>query len=321
MSTGQCFWQREVFILSIVGLGCMILAAFFFGSLGPAERIAFEHGVTPAGVSVVRAVAGAFVVTLYALFRDPGVLVPGFRDAWKYALAGLFGVVFVYYLSNIAFVTIPVGLTVILFYTNPIWTMVGSALMGKERFTLARLAALLAGFSGVWLAVGGAGSGAGGALDPVGVAAAVISGVGYSVYMLNSRYGTGKREPFKTFVQMFLWGAAIMTAIALFRGEMPVFRGMPSTAILSLGHLVVFPTILSYALISYALKYLPGTVASITSMSEILFAGLIAWVLLGEVPSRGQVEGGALIVFAVMLLLAEGNIRAGCGNRTGKDQP
>ncbi|HPD96924.1 MAG TPA: hypothetical protein PLP89_01235, partial [Synergistales bacterium] len=62
-------------------------------------------------------------------------------------------------------------------------------------------------------------------------------------------------------------------------------------------------------------------VASITSMSEILFAGLIAWVLLGEVPSRGQVEGGALIVFAVMLLLAEGNIRAGCGNRTGKDQP
>ena len=62
--TGHCSWQREVFILSIVGLGCMILAAFFFGSLGPAERIAFEHGVTPAGVSVVRAVAGAFVVTL-----------------------------------------------------------------------------------------------------------------------------------------------------------------------------------------------------------------------------------------------------------------
>jgi drug/metabolite transporter (DMT)-like permease len=218
-------------------------------------------------------------------------------------------------------VTIPVGLTVILFYSNPVWTMLGAALMRKEHFTPARFAALLAGFSGVWLAVGGAGDSAGGSLDLGGVAAAVISGVGYSVYMLNSRYGTGRDKPFKTFVQMFIWGAILMTAIALSRGEMPVFRGMPFPAMFSLGYLVVFPTILSYALISYALKYLPGTVASITSMSEILFAGLMAWALLGEVPSRGQVEGGALIVFAVMLLLAEGKIR-GCPERkTGRGQP
>ncbi|HDQ93500.1 MAG TPA: hypothetical protein ENN89_05185, partial [Synergistetes bacterium] len=274
-----------------------------------------------AGVSVVRAVAGAFLVALYALFRDPAVLIPGFRDAWKYALVGLFGVVFVYYLSNIAFVTIPVGLTVILFYSNPIWTMVGAALMGKEHFNLMRLAALVAGFSGVWLAVGGSGGSAEGPLDPGGIAAAVISGVGYSVYMLNSRYGTGKDEPFKTFVQMFLWGAILMTGITLLRGEVPVFRGMPSPAVLSLGHLVIFPTILSYALISYALKHLPGTVASITSMSEILFAGLMAWALLGEIPSRGQIEGGALIVLAVMLLLAEGKIRGHPWHREGKGRP
>lgn len=295
-------------MLVTAGFCCMILAALFFGSLGPVERIAFEYGVTPAGVSVVRAAAGAAVVVIYALVRDPRALIPGFRDAWKYALAGLFGVVFVYYLSNIAFVTIPVGLTVILFYTNSFWTVIGAAALGKEPFTRLRFAALLAGFAGVWLAVGGIGKGLGENLDMAGVAAALVSGLGYSFYMLNSRYGTGRSEPFKTFVQMFIWGALMMLAIAIFRGEMPRLAELPAPALLSLAHLVVFPTLASYALISFALKHIPGSVASITSMSEIIFAGIMAWVFLGEVPSAGQYQGGALIVFAVLLLLFERRI-------------
>lgn len=283
----------------------MVLAALFFGTLGPVERIAFSYGVTPAGVSVVRAVAGAGVVFVYALLRQPRALVTGFRNAWKYALAGLFGVVFVYYLSNIAFVTIPIGLTVILFYTNPFWTVLGAAALGKERFTPIRFASLLAGFSGVWIAVGGIGENTSGDLNMAGVAAAVVSGVGYSLYMLNSRYGTGRTEPFKTFVQMFLWGAIMMLAIAFFRGEIPHFGELPLPALLALGHLVIFPTIASYALISFALKHIPGSVASITSMSEIVFAGIMAWAFLGEVPSAGQYQGGALIVLAILLLLFE----------------
>lgn len=291
--------------MALAGFGCMILAAFFFGSLGPAERVAFTYGVTPAGVSVVRAVAGAAVVAFYALIRQPRALIPGFKDSWKYALAGLFGVVFVYYLSNIAFVTIPIGLTVILFYTNPLWTVIGAAVLKKERFTKLRFAALVAGFSGVWIAVGGIGGSTGGGLNMAGVAASVVSGVGYSFYMLNSRYGTGRTEPFKTFVQMFLWGALMMLAIALIRGEIPCFRELPLPAILALAHLVVFPTLASYALISFALKHIPGTAASITSMSEIIFAGIMAWFFLGEAPSAGQYQGGALIILAVLILLFE----------------
>ena len=283
----------------------MVLAAFFFGTLGPVERAVFAYGVTPAGVSVVRAVVAAAVVAVFALFRQPSALIPGFRDAWKYALTGLSGVVFVYYLSNIAFVTIPIGLAVILFYTNPIWTVLGAAALGKERFTRLRFAALLAGFSGVWIAVGGIGENTGGDLNMTGVAAAVISGVGYSFYMLNSRYGTGRTDPFKTFVQMFLWGALMMLAIASIRGEMPHFGELPVPALLCLVHLVVFPTLGSYALISFALKHIPGTIASITSMSEIIFAGIMAWVFLGEVPSTGQYQGGALIILAVLILLFE----------------
>ncbi|HCR38902.1 MAG TPA: hypothetical protein DIV80_05505 [Synergistaceae bacterium] len=159
--------RKGVVVLVLVGFGCVILSALFFGSLGPAERVAFQYGVTPAGVSLARAVVGALVIGSYAL---------------------------------------------------------------------------------------------------------------------------------------------MMLAIVLYSKEMPDFRNLPLPALLSLVHLALFPTLASYGLISFALKYIPGTVASITSMSEIIFAGVMAWAFLGEVPSPDQVRGGLLIVTAVLLLLMEGRI-------------
>ena len=96
--------------------------------------------------------------------------------------------------------------------------------------------------------------------------------------------------------------------IVLYSKEMPDFRNLPRPALLSLVHLALFPTLASYGLISFALKYIPGTAASITSMSEIIFAGVMAWAFLGEVPSPDQVRGGLLIATAVLLLLMEGRI-------------
>jgi drug/metabolite transporter (DMT)-like permease len=120
---------------------------------------------------------------------------------------------------------------------------------------------------------------------------------------------------------MFLWGALMMLVITLFKGEIPDLGVLPLPALLSLAHLAVFPTLASYALISFALKHIPGTVAAITSMSEIIFAGLMAWAFLGEVPSSGQLRGGLLIVTAVLLLLFEGKITLSGMERAEKGDP
>ena len=113
----------------------------------------------------------------------------------------------------------------------------------------------------------------------------------------------------------------MMLAIVLYSREMPDFRDLPLPALLSLVHLALFPTLVSYGLISFALKYIPGTVASITSMSEIIFAGVMAWVFLDEVPSPDQIRGGLLIVTAVLLLLMEGRISRSGSEGDKKREP
>jgi drug/metabolite transporter (DMT)-like permease len=291
-----------------VGIAMVLCSAAFFGTLGPVERIAMAAGVTPAGVSVVRAVFGAVVVSCYAIRRNPRALTPPFRDLWKYPAVGLFGVVFVYYFSNIAFVTIPVGLAILLFYTSSFWTVLGAVLLGKERLTPVRAAALAAGFAGVWIAVGGS---AGEDLNMAGAFFAVAAGMGFSVYMLNSRYGTGKSKPFETFVQMFLWGALIMLVIAVYKREIPDFRNLSTAGRLALAHLAVFPTVLSYILVTLALRRIPSSVAAITSMSEIFFATLLAFFVLNEQPSLRAIFGGVLIVGAVLILVLERPVHPG----------
>ena len=289
------------------GILMMLAATVFFGTLGPMERVALENGVTPAGVSFVRAAVTAFVAVIYASVKNPQALLIRGREFLKFALVGLFGVVFVLYFSNIAFVTIPVSLTVLLFYTNPFWTIIIAALLGKERITIFRVMVVLVGFLGVWFAVG---SPLSGQFKLSGAVFAVASGVGYSLYMINTRYGTGNKEPLKTFVQMFIWGTLIMGSIMFVRGEIPDLGNLSIKGWAAVLHLALFPTVLSYALISMALRHIPSVVASLTSMTEIVFAGCFAFFLLGEKPSIGVVIGGSLIVIAVIAIILEGNIKS-----------
>jgi drug/metabolite transporter (DMT)-like permease len=51
-----------------------------------------------------------------------------------------------------------------------------------------------------------------------------------------------------------------------------------------------------------AARALGSTVASFISLTEVLFAVLWAWLLLGELPAGIQLTGGALIVAGVLLV-------------------
>jgi drug/metabolite transporter (DMT)-like permease len=69
-----------------------------------------------------------------------------------------------------------------------------------------------------------------------------------------------------------------------------------------LAGLIVFSTVLAYVSGIMAARALGSTVASFISLTEVLFAVLWAWLLLGELPAGIQLTGGALIVAGVLLV-------------------
>ena len=291
--------------LSCLHGGAVVLAACLWGTLGPMGRLAYENGATPATISLVRGLVACGLVGGWAFLRCPSALRFRREEVPELAAYGLFGMALLYVGYNLAVVRIPVGVAVLLFYTSPLWVILGTVLLRKERLTPLRGLALLLGLGGVWFAVGGR-SALSGHLDLLGVLGALASGASYAVYVLGGRYGLGRTEPFRMFLQAFLWGTGALLVYGAAFGGAKVLASVRPAGWGVMVYMGALPTVGGYALLLWALRKVPSTVASLVSMSEIAFALLWAWLILGEVPSRGALQGGALIVASVALLSLEG---------------
>ena len=60
--------------------------------------------------------------------------------------------------------------------------------------------------------------------------------------------------------------------------------------------LAVVPTILGHSILNHAMRYLRGQVVSVLNLSQFLFAGVLAYLLLGETPRPVFYAAGALVV-------------------------
>jgi len=77
----------------------------------------------------------------------------------------------------------------------------------------------------------------------------------------------------------------------------------------AIGELAVVAAAAAYLLGTFATRRLGATVASFVGLSEVLFAILFAWLLLGQLPRPVQLVGGALVVAGVVAVRA-GELRA-----------
>jgi drug/metabolite transporter (DMT)-like permease len=68
----------------------------------------------------------------------------------------------------------------------------------------------------------------------------------------------------------------------------------------AVGELALVAAAFAYLLGTYAVRRLGATVASFVGLSEVLFAIVFAWLLLGELPRLVQLAGGAVVVSGVV---------------------
>ena len=63
--------------------------------------------------------------------------------------------------------------------------------------------------------------------------------------------------------------------------------------------------VLAYVAAIYGTRLLGPRLASFTGLTEVLFAVLVAWLLLGELPTLMQLGGGALIIAGIAAVRAD----------------
>src|SRR5690606_9757032 len=184
-----------------------------------------------------------------------------------------------------SFARIPLGVAVTIEFLGPL-----SVAILASRRALDALWAVLAGTGVVMLARGGAEG-----LDPVGVAFALLAGVGWAAYILLTA-ATGKRFSGATGLAL---ASVVGTAAVLPAGAASAGSALLDPELLLIGVGVgLLSSVIPYSLELEALRRMPARVFGVLMSLEPAAAALVGMLLLGEILTLRQWAAICCVVIA-----------------------
>jgi drug/metabolite transporter (DMT)-like permease len=100
--------------------------------------------------------------------------------------------------------------------------------------------------------------------------------------------------------------AAIALTIAMFAaGQTPL--GYPARSYGWIFLLAVFPQLIGHSTYNWVLRFIPATFVALITLAEPVSSAILAYIILSEVPSRGVLLGGVLILAGIYLASRPGN--------------
>jgi drug/metabolite transporter (DMT)-like permease len=288
------------------GLGLALLSAATFGTSGTFARSLIEAGWSAEAAVAARVGIAALVLaipTAYALRGKGRVLLRNLRAI------GLFGILAVggaqvCFFNAVQYV--PIGVALLLEYLGIIlvvfwmWAVHGQR---PSRLTVLGAVAALAGLALVLNLTGGDG------VDPVGVLWGLAAAVGLAAYFVLS----ARVDEDLPSVALAAGGMGLGSAVLLLLGSVGVlplhasfgdveFAGHVVSWIVPIVGLSVIAAAFAYVTGIGAARVLGARLSSFVGLTEVLFAVLFAWLILGELPTPVQLLGGVLIVAGVALV-------------------
>jgi drug/metabolite transporter (DMT)-like permease len=249
--------------------------------------------LSPGALALARLLVGTLALGLFTLGRRwltptprEWLLLAGYGVLWF----GCYNVAL-----NFAELTLDAGTTSMVVNISPILLALSAALVLKER--LHRWILLGAGISFAGVLLIGSASGARGLDDAVGLLAALLAAVVYTVGVLCQKPLLGRLPA----LQVTFLGAAI-GAVACLPFAPALLREAvtaPPPALLGALYLGLVPTALGFTLWAFALQRMPAGRLGLTTYLVPPIAILLALAAFGEVPAPLAILGGVLCLAGV----------------------
>ena len=292
------------------GFFIALVSAATFATSGPFAKSLLETGWTPGSVVLLR-IAGAALLLLVPTVRSLAGRWHLLRRGWLQVLA--YGVVAVA-VPQLAFFYavqhLSVGVALLLEYLGLVLVVAWQSVVARHlprRLTALGIVLALVGLVLVLDVLGGV------PVDGVGVAWGLLAAVGLASYFLLSGATHEDQLPPMALAGGGMAVAGLGFAVLGAVGILPMT--FHSTAVRLAGstlpwwvpviELAVFAAATPYVTGIVATRLLGAKLASFVGLSEVMFAVLFAWLLLGELPRPVQLLGGVFILAGVVVVRAE----------------
>jgi drug/metabolite transporter (DMT)-like permease len=289
-----------------LGLGLALLSAATFGTSGTFARSLTDAGWTAEAAVVARVGIAATLLAIPAAIAMRGRWHVARRSAGSIAGYGLLAVVTAQVCFFNAVQHIPVGVALLLEYAGIIIVVGWMWAVHGERPRRLTVAGTLVAVAGLALVLDLTGTTS---LDPIGVAWGLGAAAGLAGYFILSAHIDDELPA----VALACGGMAVGAAALLALGATGLlslqatfgdvaFAGRQTSWLVPVIGLSVVAAVIAYIAGIGAARILGAHLSSFVGLTEVLFAVLVAWIALGELPTPIQLAGGALIVAGIALV-------------------
>ena len=298
-----------------IGILVALLSAAAFATAGPFAKSLLDAGWTPGSVVFLR-IAGAALLLLVPTLRALGGRWHLLRSGWRQIVA--FGVAAVA-VPQLAFFFavqhLSVGVALMLEYLGLVLVVAWQCLVGRTLPRVPTMGGIVLAIIGLMLVLDLPlfGQDGGVQVDGVGVAWGLLAATGLASYFLLSDHVAEDPLP-----PMVLAGGGLVVGGVAFAVlgavGLPPMRFSTRAVELAGASLPWWFAVVELAVVAAATAYVTGIVAtrvlgaklaSFVGLSEVMFAVLFSWILLGELPRPVQLVGGLFILAGVIAVRSE----------------
>ena len=279
-----------------------------FGFNASTVKIILGTEINPEQLVLFRTAITALIAGIVLLFTNKQAFKITKKELPVLVFYGVFGVALMQWSYSNAVSLLPISVALLIEYTAIVIVPLVSLLLFKEKvrprlwFGIAAVLIGLAIVSNIWNS----------ALNPLGVAWAIMAAVCLSIYFLIGEHTQRKRDAMSTLFYTFAVAAifwAIMNLINpgkvidiniefnlggnLSAISMPVWAGLLWIGIMG----SFIPMLLDYI----ALGNLSATAVGVIATAETVFATVFAWAWLNESMTTLEVIGGLIVVAGIIL--------------------
>jgi len=296
------------------GLVLALVSAATFGTSGSFAASLIDAGWTPGSAVTARVLTASLVLLVPALLQLRGGLAQLRRSTRTLTAYGVLGVAGAQLCFFMAIEHLSVGVALLLEYSGALLVVVHLWLFRGQRparLTVAGAVVAIAGLGLVLELIGSTEVAAAGVLWGLGAA------VGLATYYLVSAETEDALPPL-----VVAWGGlvigGVVLAVAGALGVLPLAAPRTDVTLLDAEVSWLVP-LLGLAVVAAAVAYVTGIhgarllgakLASFVGLTEVLFAVVFAWVLLGQSLGLQQLAGAALVLAGIALVRID-ELRAG----------
>lgn len=293
------------------GLGYLLVAvaATLFALNGTVSKVALGSELNSLELTQIRSTGAAAGLLVFLLAFARRRLRVDRRELLFLVVFGITGVAFVQWLYFVAIERLPVGIALLIQFMAPLFIALFAWLVYHEHIRRHIWIALLLCITGlaviveVWNGL---------AFDTLGITAALAASFALTAYVLMAERERRHRDPVSLSFYGFLF-AALFWAVVQPLWEFPWselgdsvslqgrFEEHTAPVWLLVGFVIVAGTMITFSLLTGALRHISATRASIVATLEPVLATVVAWLWLEETFGAAQLVGGAVVLAGIFL--------------------